>query len=66
MEKYSDYLVVHTTDADELSDQVRQHLKDGWVLLGAPFSHTGKNGAELCQALIKQDTTRNSSIGFIR
>lgn len=66
MEKYSDYIIVHASNADELSAGVKQYLKDGWILLGAPFSHQTENGAELCQALIKQDNSRAGSIGFNR
>ena len=65
MEKYSDYIIVHATDADELSRQ-KQHLKDGWIVLGAPFSHSGQAGQEIWQALIKQDALRPGSIGFNR
>jgi len=66
MEKYSDYVIVHATDADELSKQVKQYLKDGWIVLGAPFSHSGHAGQEIWQALIKQDALRPGSIGFNR
>ena len=66
MEKYSDYLIVHTATADELSKQVKQYLKEAWIVLGAPFSHLTEAGAEICQALIKQDATRPGSIGFNR
>ena len=66
MEKYSEYIIVHSTNANELSKEVKQYLKDGWVLLGAPFSHPGESGAEICQALIKQDNARPGSIGFNR
>jgi len=66
MEKYSDYIIVHSPDADELSNQVKQYLKDGWIVLGAPFSHSDQTGPEICQALIKQDAARPGSIGFNR
>jgi hypothetical protein len=66
MEKYSDYIIVHATGEDELSKQVKQFLKDGWIVLGAPFSHTGQAGPRICQALIKQDVSRPGSIGFNR
>jgi len=66
MEKYSDYLIVHAATADELSKQVKQHLKEGWIVLGAPFSHLTEDGAEICQALIKENATRPGSIGFNR
>ena len=66
MEKYSDYIIVHAANADDLRAEVTQHLKDGWILLGAPFSHTAEDGSEICQALIKQDATRPGAIGFSR
>ena len=66
MERYSDYIIIHATEADELSKTVKQYLKDGWIVLGAPFSHNGEAGSEICQALIKQDATRPGSIGFGR
>jgi hypothetical protein len=66
MERYSDYIVVHTANTDDLSKEVKQYLKDGWVLLGAPFSHATESGVEICQALIKPDSTRPGSIGFNR
>jgi hypothetical protein len=66
MEKYSDYLIVHATTADGLSKQVKQYLREGWIVLGAPFSHPAEAGTEICQALIKQDATRPGSIGFNR
>lgn len=66
MEKYSDYLIVHANTADELSKEVKQYLKGGWLVLGAPFSHPGETGTQICQALIKQDATRSGSIGFNR
>lgn len=66
MEKYSDYTILHAKDADDLSKEVKQYLKDGWILLGAPFSHGGEDGSKICQALIKQDTAKPGSIGFNR
>jgi len=66
MEKYSDYIIVHAVSSSELSDEVKQYLKDGWILLGAPFSHAFERGVEICQALIRQDATRAGSIGFNR
>lgn len=66
MEKYSDYIIAHTKDADDLSKEVKQYLKDGWILLGAPFSHVVEGGSEICQALIKPDTAKPGSIGFNR
>jgi len=66
MEKYSDYIIVHANSADELSKEVTQYLKEGWIVLGAPFSHTNPISSEICQALIKQDATRPGSIGFNR
>lgn len=66
MERYSDYIIIHATEADELSKDVKKYLKDGWIMLGAPFSHKGEAGSEICQALVKQDTTRPGSIGFSR
>jgi hypothetical protein len=66
MERYSDYAIVRAADANELSTEVKQYLKDGWVLLGAPFSHASKTGAEICQGLIKPDITRPGSVGFQR
>jgi hypothetical protein len=66
MERYSDYIIVHAADANELSTEVKQYLKDGWALLGAPFSHMSENGPEICQGLIKQDMSRPGSVGFQR
>ena len=66
MEKYSDYIILHATSEDELSKEVKQYLKDGWIVLGAPFSHTSQAAARICQALIKQDASRPGSIGFNR
>ena len=66
MDRYSDYIILHATEADELSKSVKKYLKDGWIMLGAPFSHTGEAGSEICQALVKQDATRPGSIGFSR
>jgi hypothetical protein len=66
MEKYSDYTIVHAADVNELSTEVKQYLKDGWVLLGAPFSHAAQSGIEICQGLIKPDITRPGSVGFQR
>jgi hypothetical protein len=66
MEKYSDYIILHGANATDLSEEVKQYLKDGWIVLGAPFSHTTETGAEVCQALIKPDTIRPGSIGFNR
>ena len=66
MEKYSDYIILHAQTAAELSTEVKQYLKDGWLLLGAPFSHSGQTDTAFCQALIKQDTSKSGSIGFNR
>jgi hypothetical protein len=66
MEKYSDYVIVHAADENELSKEVKQYMKDGWIVLGAPFSHTGQDGSRICQAMIKQDVPRTGSIGFNR
>lgn len=66
MEKYSEYKILHAADADELSEAVKNYLRDNWLLLGAPFSHKDENGYEICQAMIKADNTRAGSIGFNR
>lgn len=66
MEKYTDYIIIHAAVTGEVSREVMQYLKDGWLLLGAPFSHAGADGAEICQALIRQDTERPGAIGFNR
>jgi hypothetical protein len=66
MEKYSDYIVLHAANVADLSEEVKQYLKDGWLVLGAPFSHAVESSAEICQALIKPDTIRPGSIGFNR
>lgn len=66
MEKYSDYTIVHEREAAGLAEQVNQLLKDGWILLGAPFSHKENDHNELCQAMIKPDSSRPGSIGFNR
>ena len=66
MEKYSDYIILHAANANDLSQEVKQYLKDGWLVLGAPFSHPGEAGAEVCQALLKPDSIRPGSIGFNR
>jgi hypothetical protein len=66
MEKYSDYIILHANNAGDLSKEVKQYLKDGWILLGAPFSRTDETGSEICQALIKQDSSKTGSIGFNR
>jgi hypothetical protein len=34
MGKYSDDMIVQAKDADDLSKEVMQYLKDGWILLG--------------------------------
>lgn len=66
MEKYSDYVIVQAEDAGELSRQVKQLLEEGWLLLGAPFSHTAADGAVICQAMLRQEGARAGSIGFNR
>jgi hypothetical protein len=66
MEKYSDYIILHAAEATVLSEEVKRYLQEGWILLGAPFSHTGESGAEICQALLKPDNMRPGSIGFNR
>jgi hypothetical protein len=66
MEKYTDYAILHAAAAGDVSKQVMQYLKDGWLLLGAPFSYAGEEGPEICQAMIKQDTAKPGSIGFNR
>ena len=66
MEKYSDYIILHAQTAAELSTEVKQYLKEGWLPLGAPFSHSDQNNVTFCQALIKQDTSKSGSIGFNR
>jgi hypothetical protein len=66
MEKYSDYIILHAANVADLSEEVKQYLRDGWVVLGAPFSHVGQGGTEICQGLIKPDTIRPGSIGFNR
>lgn len=66
MEKYSEYKILHAADPSELSLEVKQHLNDNWLLLGAPFSHKNESGYEFCQAMIKADNNRTGSIGFSR
>ena len=66
MEKYSDYIILHNNNVGDLSEEVKKFLKDGWILLGSPFSHSTAGSSEICQALIKQDTSRPGSIGFNR
>lgn len=64
MEKYSEYKILHAADAAQLSLEVKQHLNENWLLLGAPFSHKNENGYEICQAMIKAENNRTGSIGF--
>ena len=66
MEKYSDYIILHAADASHLSEEVKQYLKDGWLVVGAPFSHLSVGTKEIYQALIKPDTIKPGSIGFNR
>ena len=66
MEQYSDYTILHAAKPSDLSEEVKQYLADGWTLLGAPFSHAGEAGAEVCQALLKPDSIKPGSIGFNR
>jgi len=66
MEKYSEYKILHSSDAVELSHEVKQHLNESWLLFGAPFSHKNENGYEICQAMVKADNNRAGSIGFNR
>jgi len=66
MEKYSEYKILHAVNVEELSSEVKQHLNENWLLLGAPFSHKNENEYEICQAIIKTDNARTGSIGFNR
>ena len=66
MEKYSDYIIIHAANPNELSEEVKQYMNEGWIVLGAPFSHAGEAGPEVCQALLKPDSIRPGSIGFNR
>jgi len=66
MEKYSDYIILHSKSADDLSEEVKRYLKDGWEPLGGPFSYSTEGSFEICQALIKPHSSRPGSIGFNR
>ncbi|MGZ3951702.1 MAG: DUF1737 domain-containing protein, partial [Flavisolibacter sp.] len=59
-------IIIHAANPNELSEEVKQYLKEGWIVLGAPFSHAGEGGTEVCQALLKPDSIRPGSIGFNR
>ena len=66
MEGYSDYIIIQAANVDELTKEVKKYLKDGWIVLGAPFFHSVEGGSEFCQALIKKEMTKPGSIGFNR
>ncbi|MGZ3925097.1 MAG: hypothetical protein ACXVBJ_15090 [Flavisolibacter sp.] len=33
MEKYSDYIIIHAANPNELSEEVKQYLKEGWIVM---------------------------------
>jgi hypothetical protein len=53
----TEYHILQGHDADDLSEQVTAQLKDGWQLVGAPFTgkvdHLGMPTVKFFQALAK-------------